>query len=98
MPLASRPPRRASIGALYKAYASWGNANVAGRPSREQFDDFQRDRFIIGDKAMVRDRIAWLRETLGVDHLVMRMQWPGLAQRDVLKAIDLMGEILSDLD
>lgn len=82
----------------YSAYASWGNANVAGRPFREQFDAFQQERFIIGDKAMVADRIAWVRETLGVDHLILRMQWPGLPQAHVLRAIDLMGEILADLD
>lgn len=81
----------------YAAYADWGNGNVAGRSFREGFDDFQADRFIIGDKSMVRDRIAWLSETMGVDHLIARMQWPGLEQKDVLAAIDLMGEIASDL-
>jgi alkanesulfonate monooxygenase SsuD/methylene tetrahydromethanopterin reductase-like flavin-dependent oxidoreductase (luciferase family) len=81
----------------YSAYASWGNANVAGRPFREAFDDFQAARFIIGDKAMVKDRVQWLNEKLGVNHLVVRLQWPGLAQKDVLKAIDLIGEIKGEL-
>lgn len=89
---------RAPLIYKYAAYASWGNANVAGQPVQEDFDAFQQARFIVGDKAMVRDRIQWLRETLGVDHLVWRMQWPGLAQEDVLRAIDIMGDILQDLD
>ena len=32
------------------------------------FEDFARDRFIIGDKASVKDEIARYRELLGVDH------------------------------
>ncbi len=81
----------------YSAYASWGSANVAGHPFEEAFDDFQAARFIIGDKAMVKDRIQWLNQKLGVNHLIVRLQWPGLAQKDVLKAIELIGEIKSEL-
>jgi alkanesulfonate monooxygenase SsuD/methylene tetrahydromethanopterin reductase-like flavin-dependent oxidoreductase (luciferase family) len=39
-----------------------------------------RDRFIIGDKASVKEEIARYRELLGVDHFIMRCQWPGLPQ------------------
>lgn len=81
----------------YSAYASWGSANVAGQPFEEAFDAFQAARFIIGDKAMVKDRIQWLNQKLGVNHLIVRLQWPGLAQKDVLKAIELIGEIKSEL-
>ncbi len=82
----------------YGAYASWGNPNVAGKPFAEGYDDFQAERFIIGDKAMAKARVQWLQETLGVDHLVLRMQWPGLAQDDVLRSIEFMGEVLQDLN
>lgn len=81
----------------YGRYAAWGNANVAGKRFEEEFDGFREARFIIGDKAMATDRILWLKERLGVDHLVMRMQWPGLGQRDVLRSIELMGEVLQDI-
>ena len=88
---------RAPLIYKYGAYASWGNANVAGRPFAEQFDAFQADRFIIGDKAMAKERVLWLKETLGVNHLILRMQWPGLPQSDVLRSIDFMGEVLGDV-
>lgn len=81
----------------YSAYASWGNVNVQENDFASAFDAFQQDRFIIGDKAMARDQILWLKETLGVDHLILRMQWPGLAQADVLRSIGLMGEVLGDI-
>ena len=45
------------------------------------FEDFVRDRFIIGDAVSVKEDIARYRETLGVDHFIMRLQWPGLPPR-----------------
>jgi hypothetical protein len=35
---------------------------------------------IIGDKVSVKEEIARYREILGVDHFIMRCQWPGLPQ------------------
>jgi alkanesulfonate monooxygenase SsuD/methylene tetrahydromethanopterin reductase-like flavin-dependent oxidoreductase (luciferase family) len=81
----------------YGAYAAWGNPNVAGKPFAEAFDETYQDRFIIGDKAAAKDRVLWMKEVLGVDHLILRMQWPGLPQSDVLRSIELMGEVLQDI-
>jgi alkanesulfonate monooxygenase SsuD/methylene tetrahydromethanopterin reductase-like flavin-dependent oxidoreductase (luciferase family) len=57
------------------------------------FEDFARDRFIIGDKASVQEEIARYRELLGVDHFIMRCQWPGLPQEQVLSSIQRLGEV-----
>src|SRR6516225_9519441 len=65
----------------YNTYALWGLQN---RTAEGSFEDFARDRFIIGDKASVKDEIARYRELLGVDHFIMRCQWPGLLQERVL--------------
>jgi len=75
----------------YNAYASWG---LEDRTSAS-FEDFARDRFIIGDKASVKDEIARYRELLGVDHFIMRCQWPGLPQERVLGSIQRLGEIFA---
>ena len=56
------------------------------------FEDFKRDRFIIGDKESVRDEVAHYREALGVDHMIMRVQWPGLPQEAALASIQRLGE------
>jgi alkanesulfonate monooxygenase SsuD/methylene tetrahydromethanopterin reductase-like flavin-dependent oxidoreductase (luciferase family) len=61
------------------------------------FDDFARDRFIIGDKESVKDEIPRYVELLGVDHFIMRSQWPGLEQDKVLGSIRRLGEIFSTL-
>jgi hypothetical protein len=72
----------------YNAYASWGLEN---RTTQGSFEDFARDRFIIGDKASVKEEIARYRELLGI----MRCQWPGLPQEQVLSSIQRLGEIFA---
>ena len=76
----------------YNTYALWGLQN---RTAEGSFEDFARDRFIIGDKASVKDEIARYRELLGVDHFIMRCQWPGLPQERVLRSIRRLGEIFA---
>jgi alkanesulfonate monooxygenase SsuD/methylene tetrahydromethanopterin reductase-like flavin-dependent oxidoreductase (luciferase family) len=73
----------------YSAYAAWGMEHSSGM----SFEDFARDRFIIGDKVSVKEEIARYREVLGVDHFIMRVQWPGLPQERALGSIKRLGEI-----
>jgi alkanesulfonate monooxygenase SsuD/methylene tetrahydromethanopterin reductase-like flavin-dependent oxidoreductase (luciferase family) len=82
---------RGSLEYKYKAYAAWGLEDR----SSASFEDFARDRFIIGDKGSVKEEIARYRELLGVDHFIMRCQWPGLPQERVLDSIRRLGEIFA---
>ena len=75
----------------YNAYAAWG---LEERRSTS-FEEFARDRFIIGDKASVKGEIARYRELLGVDHFILRCQWPGLPQEKALGSIRRLGEIFA---
>jgi alkanesulfonate monooxygenase SsuD/methylene tetrahydromethanopterin reductase-like flavin-dependent oxidoreductase (luciferase family) len=75
----------------YNAYAQWG---LEDRTSAS-FEEFARDRFIIGDKVAVKEEIARYRELLGVDHFIMRVQWPGLPQPQALHSIRRLGEIFA---
>jgi alkanesulfonate monooxygenase SsuD/methylene tetrahydromethanopterin reductase-like flavin-dependent oxidoreductase (luciferase family) len=59
------------------------------------FTELARDRFVIGDKASVKEEIARYRELLGVDHFIMRCQWPGLPQERALDSIRRLGEIFA---
>jgi alkanesulfonate monooxygenase SsuD/methylene tetrahydromethanopterin reductase-like flavin-dependent oxidoreductase (luciferase family) len=77
----------------YAAYAAWGLADQAAVPA--DFRAFARDRFIIGDKVSVKEEIARYRELLGVDHFIMRVQWPGLLQELALASIRRLGEIFA---
>lgn len=91
---------RVALHYKYAAYASWGlgrgggggdDAAIFGMP----FERFVRDRFIIGDKISVKEEVARYRETLGVDHFIMRVQWPGLPQERALHSIRSLGEIFA---
>ncbi len=50
---------------------------------------------MMGDKASVKDEIARYRDLLGVDHFIMRCQWLGLPQEQVLNSIQQLGEIFA---
>jgi alkanesulfonate monooxygenase SsuD/methylene tetrahydromethanopterin reductase-like flavin-dependent oxidoreductase (luciferase family) len=76
----------------YNSYAAWGMESPTATMT---FEEMARDRFIIGDKVAVKEEIARYRETLGVNHFVMRVQWPGLEQERVLASIRRLGEIFA---
>jgi len=76
----------------YNAYASWG---LQGRRTETTFEEFARDKFIIGDKVSVKEEIARYRELLGVDHFIMRCQWPGLPVEKTYATIKRLGEIFA---
>jgi len=83
----------------YAAYSSWGlDKQSEGSESFDQpFEDFARNRFLIGDKQFVADEIRRYNELLGVNHFIMRVQWPGLEQEKVLRTIRTLGEIFAAL-
>jgi hypothetical protein len=81
----------------YSAYSSWGlDKQSSGAESFEQpFEDFIKDRFIIGDKAFVKDEMQRYNELLGVNHFLMRVQWPGLENEKALRTISMLGDIFA---
>lgn len=85
---------QASLQYKYAAYHSWGQDKILSDEDRfdQPFDEFKENRFIIGDVDHVRDELQRYRDEIGVDHFVMRMQWPGLAQDLVLRSIDRLAE------
>jgi len=85
---------RSALEYKYAAYASWGMTSPLEATS---FEDYARDRFIIGDKASVRDEVLRYRDLLGVDHFIMRCQWPGLDQDKTVGSIHRLGEIFATL-
>ncbi len=86
---------KAALQYKYAAYSSWGlDAQSKGAESFQQpFEEFVKDRFIIGDKAFVKDEIQRYNELLGVNHFIMRVQWPSLEHAKVLRTIKSLGEI-----
>ncbi|HYZ24858.1 MAG TPA: LLM class flavin-dependent oxidoreductase [Rhodopila sp.] len=85
---------RAALEYKYAAYSAWGMTSPSEGVA---FEDFAKDRFIIGDKEAVKDEVLRYRELLGVDHFIMRSQWPGLDQEKTLGSIRRLGEIFAAL-
>jgi len=85
---------RECIQGKYRVYARWGQDRFL--PADEKFDQpwetFAPGRFIIGDPATVIREIEGYERELGINHIIGRVQWPGLPQALALKCIRLMGE------
>jgi alkanesulfonate monooxygenase SsuD/methylene tetrahydromethanopterin reductase-like flavin-dependent oxidoreductase (luciferase family) len=78
----------------YAAYAAWGMTSPLEGTTLETF---AKERFIIGDKESVKDEILKYKERLGVDHFIMRSQWPGLDQEKTIASIKRIGEVFATL-
>ena len=87
-----------SLLAKYESYAGWGQSEAAGSGRlSDRFDEFMEDRFIVGDEGAVAEAIRRYGETCGVDHLLLRLQWPGFGQQGVLQAIERVGRVKARL-
>jgi alkanesulfonate monooxygenase SsuD/methylene tetrahydromethanopterin reductase-like flavin-dependent oxidoreductase (luciferase family) len=83
---------RPFLDAKYQAYSAWGQAKVLPEDDGFDtvFDELMRDRFIVGDPDdCVRDLRRYADE-LGVTTFVLRLQWPGMEQANVLRSIALL--------
>ena len=83
----------------YEAYASWSGASgfVPADRIRGDFDKFAADRFIIGSQNEVIDRIEAYGEHTGTDHILLRVQWPGLDQKTVVRTLERLGRVVEQL-
>ena len=77
----------------YKAYADWGQDKAL--PGEESFSvpyqDLAKDRFLLGSPDDIVSEFRRYAEELGVNHMICRMQWPGMPQEQVLNQIELLG-------
>ena len=81
----------------YRAYASWGQGETAGSDFDAAFDDFAKDRFLIGEAEQVKEEILRYAEIARTDHILLRVQWPGLAHEEALGNIKRIGGIIAAL-
>ena len=79
----------------YKAYHDWGQdkAMPEGDDNLDlAFDALAGDRFLLGGPDEVAEQIVRLNERLGVNHLIMSTQWPGMKQGLILDTLHLLAE------
>ncbi|MDP7545995.1 MAG: LLM class flavin-dependent oxidoreductase [Alphaproteobacteria bacterium] len=90
----AREISRGPLLAKYAAYASWGQEGAAAGDFETAFDDFSAAHFLIGDAIEVRDRLQQFAEATGSDQFLMRVQWPGLEQSEVLANIERIAKLI----
>ncbi|MBI3968511.1 MAG: LLM class flavin-dependent oxidoreductase [Chloroflexi bacterium] len=79
----------------FKSYFTWGLSNTIPEATEAldaPIEELARDRFLIGD---VEDAIREVKrhdEELGATDLLIRVQFPGITQRQVLDTLALIGE------
>ena len=78
----------------YKSYRDWGQHHEMPDDDglAEAFDELAGDRFLIGSPDEVAEQIVGLGRRLGVNHLIMSLQWPGMPHPLVLDTMRMLAE------
>ncbi len=79
----------------YKVYHQWGQDKAMPEGDDDlgmDFDELIRDRFLLGSTEEVAEQIIGLSKTIGVNHLIMSVHWPGMSQSLVLDTMRLLAE------
>ena len=79
--------------------SNWSGASgfVPAERIRADFDSFATDRFVIGSESQVVDLIGRYGERTGTDHMLLRVQWPGLDQKTVVRTLERLGRVVEKL-
>ena len=77
----------------YDSYYGWGqDAIVPGEPGAGlPFEDLAKDRFVIGTPDECIEACLRQRDELGVTHLIVRSNFPGMPPEQAARAIELFG-------
>jgi len=77
----------------YRSYASWGLEGLTLDPNAapdQQFRALASKRFAVGAPATVIEMLV-AQHRCGINHLSMRVSWPGMGQDEILASIELIG-------
>ena len=83
------------LAAKYRAYDQWGQGRAMPEGDNDLgvgFGELIRDRFLIGSPDEVAEQMLTLNRATGINHLVMSVQWPGMAQSVVLDELHMLAE------
>jgi alkanesulfonate monooxygenase SsuD/methylene tetrahydromethanopterin reductase-like flavin-dependent oxidoreductase (luciferase family) len=76
-----------AFGTTQKARVKRGDNNLG-----VDFDELIKDRFLLGSPDEVAEQMLTLHRTTGINHLIMSVQWPGMAQSLVLDELHMLAE------
>jgi len=79
----------------YAAYHSWGQDRQMPEGDNDlggEFEELFGDRFLIGSPDEVAEQILGIRESIGINHLIMSIEWGGMPQGLILETLHLIAE------
>ena len=88
---------RAAMSVKYEAYRAWGQDQVLpdSQSFDVEFDRLRQGRFILGSAATCRAQLADLIDHVGPGSILLRPQWPGMPQEQVMASLKrLTDEVL----
>ncbi len=86
---------RPHLEAKYQSYHDWGQDKAMPRGDNDlslPFDELAEGRFLLGEPDQVAEQIVGYNKTLGVNSLVVSLQWVGMPQAQVVDAMHLFAE------
>ncbi|NKB56364.1 MAG: LLM class flavin-dependent oxidoreductase [Alphaproteobacteria bacterium] len=84
--------------AKYSAYQAWGSPSTRVKfDGRTEFEALMERKFLVGDENTVAERLRWLRDELGIDHIITRVRWPGLTEDQALNTMRRLADVAAGL-
>lgn len=85
---------RPYLEAKYKTYAAWGQEKAFPErdPLTRPLSELAAGRFIIGSPSRCIEDLATFSEKLGVNHIILRMSWPGMKHASVMESMRIFSE------
>ncbi len=82
---------------VYAEHGLQGSLSEDDKRLVDDFEDMARETFILGDPAECADEILRYGEELGVTHMKLRLQYPGMPHDKVMERIALTGQVIDKL-
>lgn len=82
------------VAGYYKQFGNWGLFRdvVKGGSTDPDLAEVLRGRVVLGGPIDVTEELRSYNQRFGIDHFLCRIGWPGMEHRQVLRAIELLGE------
>jgi alkanesulfonate monooxygenase SsuD/methylene tetrahydromethanopterin reductase-like flavin-dependent oxidoreductase (luciferase family) len=83
------------LAAKYQSYDQWGQSKAMPPDDNNlglDLDSLVDDRFLLGSPDEVAEQIVGLHHRTGINHLIVSVQWPGMAQNLVLDQLSMLAE------
>ncbi len=85
---------RPYLEAKYRTYTAWGQESAFPEkdPLTRPLGELAVDRFIIGSPSRCVEDLSRFVEKLGVNHVILRMSWPGMKHASVVESMRMFSE------